>query len=70
MAAAGDRVNVYRILSRDPDRDEDNFGVLVNETDTHYFVQVEGENRVSRFEKTNIRGITAYRIHKLLEMKK
>jgi hypothetical protein len=63
----GPRVNVWRILSRDPDRDEDNEGVLVEETVDHYFVQVDGDAFVSRFHKKTRHGVTAYRIHKLRE---
>ena len=62
---SGPRVNVWRILSRDPDKDEDNEGVLVEETIDHYFVQLDGDNFVSRFEKKTRHGVTAYRLHKL-----
>jgi len=63
----GQRVSVWRILSRDPDRDEDNYGVLVEETTDHYFVQVDGNNFVSRFEKKSNTGVIRYRLHKLRE---
>ena len=64
----GPRVNVWRVLSRDPDRDEDNYGVLLEETNDHYFVQLEGDYRIERFEKKTRHGVTAYRIHKLRDV--
>lgn len=62
IPVTGRRVNCWRIISRDPDVDEDNEGVLVEETDTHYFVQVDGENRVRPFEKFSSTGVRQYRI--------
>jgi len=65
---AGPRVTVWRILSKDPDHYEDNLGVLVDETYDHYFVQVDGEQSVSRFEKRSDTGVIRYRL--LMETKK
>jgi len=63
----GPRVNVWRILSSDPDREEDNEGVLVEETVDHYFVQLDGDAFVSQFEKKSNTGVIRYRLHKLRE---
>jgi len=68
VPVTGPRVTVWRILSKDPDHYEDNLGVLVDETYDHYFVQVDGEQSVSRFEKRSDTGVIRYRL--LMETKK
>ena len=67
----GDRVNVYRTISNDPDRyDDDNAGTFVTENDEAYWVRIDGENVVAPFTKRRINGAPNWRITQLTETKK
>ena len=66
----GDRVNVYRTISNDPDRyDDDNAGTFVTETDEAYWVLIDGLH-VAQFTKRRTNGAPNWRITRLTETKK
>ena len=66
----GERVNCWRIVSRDPDEDEDNFGAYIGESPERFYIQLDGDDVATRFEKKSRHGVTVYRIHKLIEVQK
>jgi len=67
----GERVTVDRVISRDPDRDTDPIaGMFIQETGLAYWVHVDGEETVGRFNKTLPSGAKFWRIHKSTEATK
>ena len=67
----GDRVNMWRTITNDPDRyDDDNAGTFVTENDEAYWVRLDRENVVAPFTKRRINGAPNWRITRLTETKK
>jgi len=67
----GDRVNMWRTITNDPDvYDDDNPGTFVAETDAAYCVHIDGEIAVDSFSKKLRNGAPNWRITQLKETKK
>ena len=67
----GDRVNMWRTITNDPDvYDDDNPGTFIHADETAYWVRIDGEEAVGRFSKKRMNGAPNWRIHKLLEVQK
>jgi len=61
----GERVTLDRVISRDPDRDTDPIaGMFIQETGLAYWVLIDGEETVGRFNKTLPSGAKNWRIHR------
>jgi len=66
-----DRVNMWRTISNDPDRyDDDNPGIFVTETVNAYWVRLDREEALSRFNKKHTNGAPNWRITRLTETTK
>jgi len=67
----GDRVNMWRTITNDPDRyDDDNAGTFVHDDGKAYWVRLDRETKVGRFNKKFTNGANNWRIHTLTETKK
>ena len=65
----GDRVNMWRTITNDPDvYDDDNPGTFIRADESAYWVRIDGEEAVGRFNKRRTNGAPNWRIHKLLEV--
>ena len=58
------RVLVWRILSRDPDENEDHRGVLIDSTDDEITILEDGDAYPSYYPKRTAAGVTLYRMQK------
>lgn len=55
------RVTLWRVISRDPDENEDVPGILVQENETAYWLIAEGEFEPRAYPKRTREGVTIWR---------
>jgi hypothetical protein len=64
-APTAQRVLVWRVVSRDPDENEDHHGALISETTQLFNVQLDGDAFVTAIPKMSATTPGGYRIAKL-----
>jgi hypothetical protein len=57
------RVLVWRIVSRDPDENEDHYGSLISETFDEITILEDGDAYPTFYPKRTLTGVTLYRMH-------